>query len=290
MQQQHLVGAFFSGPPIDMTCCDASGMRKRARDRQELPSVLVDMNSNVDSLPSHFRHDEQPAARLVGSTGASTSGRPAAISPPLAVDLYSHLYQHNIEIDAIIRLQTERLRLVVEESRKRQWRAVVENSKVAMKRLREKEMELEVAKRKNAELEERMGQLSSENHVWFSVAKNNEAIASTLKSSLEQLLLLRVNASAAAAPDVTVGDDDGDGECASNVAVHSCCFEGDYAVREGTARAGRTRKCRVCSRNDVGVLLLPCRHLCVCEDCESKVDTCPICNGSKNACLQIFMS
>ncbi|KAJ6842266.1 putative BOI-related E3 ubiquitin-protein ligase 3 [Iris pallida] len=131
MQQQHLVGAFFSGPPIDMTCCDASGMRKRARDRQELPSVLVDMNSNVDSLPSHFRHDEQPAARLVGSTGASTSGRPAAISPPLAVDLYSHLYQHNIEIDAIIRLQTERLRLVVEESRKRQWRAVVENSKVA---------------------------------------------------------------------------------------------------------------------------------------------------------------
>lgn len=285
MQQQHHHHArtVFSGPQSDLTCCNASGSRKRGRglglglDHEEHSSVGVDMDSR-NNLPSQFRYEQPAAARVVDSTGTSTSPRPAA--SPLSHDLYSRVHQHNIELDNIIRLQNERLRLELEQSWKRQCRtlmiSLLENNKV-VKRLKEKETELEMANRRNAELQEKLRQMSSENQMWFHVAKDNEAVVSSLKSSLQQVLLQ--NALGAAAPPPAADVEEGYGDSEEGCAVH-----GDGAARE------TARKCSVCGRNEAGVLLLPCRHLCVCKGCESKVDTCPVCNGSKNACLQIFMS
>jgi len=36
-------------------------------------------------------------------------------------------------------------------------------------------------------------------------------------------------------------------------------------------------ECVVCYMNPRGVMLLPCRHLCVCEECLPKIDKCPLC-------------
>ncbi|KAJ6846071.1 putative BOI-related E3 ubiquitin-protein ligase 3 [Iris pallida] len=286
MQQQHPhhhARTVFSGPQSDLTCCYASGSRKRGRglglDHEEHSSVGVDMD-NSNNLPTQFRYEQPAAARVVDSTGTSTSAARPALSP-LSYDLYSRVHQQNIELDNIIRLQNERLRLELEESRKRQCRALIisflENSKV-VKRLKEKERELEMANRRNAELEERLRQVSSENQMWFHVAKDNEALVSSLKSSLEQILLQNALGAAAAAPPAADAEEGyGDSE------------EGGAVQWDGAARE-TTRKCSVCSRNDAGVLLLPCRHLCVCKGCESRVETCPVCNGRKNACLLIFMS
>lgn len=48
------------------------------------------------------------------------------------------------------------------------------------------------------------------------------------------------------------------------------CDSLDVNVEEGP-------ECVACYVNPRGVMLLPCRHLCVCEECLPKIDKCPLC-------------
>ncbi|XP_010942314.1 probable BOI-related E3 ubiquitin-protein ligase 3 isoform X2 [Elaeis guineensis] len=319
----------FSDPTSELTC-NAPGPRKRIRDEE--PMVLPNPNLHQNAIPAfpyaslnlgglplkpnnateatidaaQLSHEQ---SRLLESAGTSTSGRPhfvsvsAAASPlvvsPLAQEIASHLCHHNIEIDALVRLQYERLRSGWEEVRKKHCRELVSavEQRVA-KRLREKEAELENASRRNAELEEKLRQMSAENQIWFNVAKNNEAIVNSLKTSLEQVLLQNM-ASAAAAGCNQGCDGYGDGEGAATFPAddaQSCCFEDDEKERREAAALRQNeellwrRACKICQEKDVCVLLFPCRHLCLCKDCEPMVDTCPICQSVKSDFLQIFMS
>lgn len=36
-------------------------------------------------------------------------------------------------------------------------------------------------------------------------------------------------------------------------------------------------ECVICLEGDLSVILLPCRHLCVCRVCLQEIDKCPIC-------------
>ncbi|KAJ8479437.1 hypothetical protein OPV22_023164 [Ensete ventricosum] len=45
----------------------------------------------------------------------------------------------------------------------------------------------------------------------------------------------------------------------------------------------------VCRVNEACMLLLPCRHLCLCKECESKVSVCPLCHSSKFIGMEIYM-
>ncbi|XP_077227487.1 BOI-related E3 ubiquitin-protein ligase 1-like [Tasmannia lanceolata] len=295
---QILKGTVFSDPESELTC-NVSGSRKRSRDdptigliqqqnHQEQQFQLV----NIPKVSQKISTGLQLSCRenrLNGSEMTSTSGRSGLASPlfgaPIAQHLASSLYNQNIEIDAFIRLQNEKLRLGLEETRKRHCRSLLSIlEQQVLKRLTEKETELENARRRNAELEEKVKQMSAENQIWFTFAKNNEAIVSNLRSSLEQVLLQNTGLTKEGYGDNSdligvLGDD-----------AQSCCFEDrretEKAIRENQDR----RSCRVCRENDVSVLLLPCRHLCLCKDCETKLDSCPICNSVKNATLQIFMS
>lgn len=163
----------------------------------------------------------------------------------------------------------------------------------AVKRLKEKEAELESASRRNAELEEKARQIAAESQIWFNVAKNNEAIAASLRTTLEQALLQ--NAASGSAGVVKEGYGDSDGAPFPADDAQSCCFEEAAVAERGIIGGGREdelwrrRWCKVCQRKEVEVLLLPCRHLCLCRDCESAVHTCPICQSLKNASFQIFM-
>ncbi|OVA09742.1 zinc finger protein [Macleaya cordata] len=289
----------------------------------KLPKCHVLINSSNTSTTA-LSYDE---SRLHESGGTSTSGRSSSIvlvSPQLATaphhqDLNSHLLHQNLEIDALILLHNEKLRSALEETRKRHCRSLLSSvEQQVLNRLEEKETELQNASRRNSELEEKIKQLSAENQIWFNVAKNNEAIVSSLKSTLEQILLQNNNKGAQTIiREEGFGDSEGlvlnglagKGGAAAAVADHdaqSCCYEGTEVEAEEDKTGYRSvaeqktiqenrelkqrKSCKVCGENEVSVLLLPCRHLCLCKDCESKLDYCPICKSMKNASLQIFMS
>jgi E3 ubiquitin-protein ligase BOI and related proteins len=139
-------------------------------------------------------------------------------------------------------------------------------------RLIEKESELETAKQRNIQLEEKLTQTNAEMYVWFDMAKNNEAIAMALRAKLDQAILAMA---------------EGSGGCDGHNAddAQSSCVEGSEE-RADVARR-RRRVCGVCGGNDACVLLLPCRHLCLCKECEPMSATCPLCFSMKNASLEI---
>ncbi|XP_072953037.1 probable BOI-related E3 ubiquitin-protein ligase 2 [Typha angustifolia] len=313
LQDRNLLGAYaqlvnngggvFSDPQSDLTC-NASGQRKRSRDQATMAAAPIQHNQ----ISASFRYPAVSAipakpsmtdvtgctgnnqSRMLESVGTSTSGR------PLAHDLLSHLCHQRLEIDALLRLQNERLRSGLEEARKRHCRILLSAvEQKAVRRLKEKEAELENASKRNMELEEKVRQMSAENQIWFNVAKNNEAIVSSLRSSLEQVLQNNINSNnngGEVRRSEGFGDSDDVGGFAAAAAddAESCCFEGgEKGVAKVNEQLRYRRSCKVCNAKDVCVLLLPCRHLCLCKDCDSKVDTCPICNSTKNASLYIFM-
>ncbi|KAK3158062.1 hypothetical protein QOZ80_2AG0132470 [Eleusine coracana subsp. coracana] len=217
--------------------------------------------------PQAFTGDVQ--SREHDSGAASTSGRPAAAAA--SQGLLSQLHRHGVEIDALVRIENERLRAGLEQARRRHVRGVVSAlERAAARRLRAAEDDLARALVRGAELEEKLRQMVAEAQAWQGVANGHEAAAAGLRATLDQLLQLQSSPCAA------------EGEAEAEDA-QSCCFE---QLEEGD---GRARACRACGGADACVLLLPCRHLCLCAGCESAVDACPVCAATKNASLHVLL-
>lgn len=164
---------------------------------------------------------------------------------------------YDSDIDTLIRLHSEKIRSGLEEMSKKHCREALS---AANKLMIEKENQLEMARRRNAELEADMKRVTAAKQTWFNFAKNSEAAACGLKANLGRVLRRRTAA--------------GDAE--------SCCFEGSD---RGRSRLG---PCRACRRGDASVLVLPCRHLCLCKVCEPAADACPICHLKKDGGLRVF--
>ncbi|KAK3154722.1 hypothetical protein QOZ80_2BG0194340 [Eleusine coracana subsp. coracana] len=85
-----------------------------------------------------------------------------------------------MEIDALVQLEMERMRLGLQETRQHQFRAVVSAvERAASGRLCAAELDLERARCRNAELEE---QLTADGQAWLGVAAG-------LRATLDELLL-----------------------------------------------------------------------------------------------------
>ncbi|CAL5027708.1 unnamed protein product [Urochloa decumbens] len=219
--------------------------------------------------------------RAAGASAASTSGRAAdgaGVSP--SQGLLARLWHHqDAEIDALVTLESERMRAALEEARRRQARALLAAAfRAASGRLRAAEAELWRALRRNAELEEEARQVAEECEAWMGVARSHEAVAAGLRATLHQLL------HSPQAP-ASVGGCDGD----AAEDAQSCCFEAPAANDEAATKPAAP-SCRACGGGEACVLLLPCRHLCLCPSCEAGVDACPVCAAAKNASLHVLLS
>ncbi|CAN6234883.1 unnamed protein product [Urochloa humidicola] len=226
-------------------------------------TVLSDLPGS--ELTGNYGFAQSRAA--AGSGAASTSGRAAHSATHPLCDLGG-------EIDALITLEAERMRAGLEEARRRHAGALLAAAcRAAAGRARAAEAELERALRRNAELEEKARQVGAECQAWMSVARSHEAVAAGLRATLDRLLLRQPSGGGAAA---------GGGEAEAEDA-QSCCFE-------AATPAAAVGACRSCGGGEARVLVLPCRHLCLCRACEPGVEACPVCAAAKNAALLVLVS
>lgn len=165
-------------------------------------------------------------------------------------------------------IQGEQLRRTLEEKRKRHYHALIgamEESRA--RRLREKETEVEKASRRNTELEARASQLIAEARAWQVKACEQEVTAATLQAQLQQAMM---NGS---------GMSGGEAEDGESVYV-----DPDRVV-DSTGRPS----CKGCGKRLASLVLLPCRHLCLCIECDVEAQCCPLCRSIRTSSVEVFI-
>lgn len=132
---------------------------------------------------------------------------------------------------------------------------------------------------KNKELKEWMEQLTVEAGAWQQQARYSENIITALKFNLQQIY--------AQSRDSQEGC--GDSEVHDTA---SCCNARatDIQLLCNGTNSIKQMVCKVCRVNEVCMLLLPCKHLCLCRYCESKLQVCPVCQSPKFHGMEVYMS
>ncbi|KAL0310869.1 UNVERIFIED_CONTAM: putative BOI-related E3 ubiquitin-protein ligase 3 [Sesamum angustifolium] len=223
----------------------------------------------------------------------------------LGEDITFQIQQQQLEIDRFIAQHTEKVRLEIEERRKRYCRriaaALEEN---IMKKLKAKEEEIDKIGKLNWALEERVKSLCVENQIWRDLAQTNEATANALRCNLEQVLAQVQDEQQRQCNRTDDADlmDDAQSCCGSNfekidhrtsaesASTDARDRDNNNATDGCTGPSSRNRMCRSCEKEESCVLLLPCRHLCLCTVCGSTLHICPVCNSPKTASVHVNLS
>jgi E3 ubiquitin-protein ligase BOI-like protein len=149
------------------------------------------------------------------------------------------------------------------------------------RRLREKEIDLEKATRRNMELESRAAHLRNEMQLWQAKAKEQEATAISLQNQLHHAMM-------------SVGAENrGEEGCGLSCALGGVegqaeDAESGYIDPDRVVISGP--KCKGCEKRVASVVVLPCRHLCVCNECDTHFRVCPVCLTVKNSTVEIYLS
>ncbi|XP_062115823.1 probable BOI-related E3 ubiquitin-protein ligase 3 [Humulus lupulus] len=313
------------------TTTTTSFSRKRSRDS----SAAINNNPLFLSFPATTATTTQPIHYKNSTSPFSFLGE----------DLSYQIQQQQFDLDRLISQHMEKVRMEVDERRKKQARKIMEAIEIGMmKRLRAKEEEIEKIGKLNWALEERVKTLCVENQIWRDLAQSNEATANALRTDLEQVLAqvkgdhrTRGVGTGLLADDVDIDNENDDVQPNTLAAAladdaQSCCGENDDVVvvttgewrstlspmrndvvtrnnnndvvdlettsnvrcttinNGGSTSNNINRLCRNCGKEESCVLLLPCRHLCLCTVCGSSLHTCPICKSTKNASVHVNMS
>ncbi|KAJ9556021.1 hypothetical protein OSB04_010635 [Centaurea solstitialis] len=213
---------------------------------------------------------------------------------PMSTDLSVQIDQQRDEIERFqsrIRVCVgEEIRRTLAEKRQRHYLALLEAAEVSIsRRLKDKDAEAEKAVWRQAELEARAVQLRTEAEAWRARAAAAEAVAAGLKAQLQQAM-------------VVCGSGGGGGGryCASHIEDAPPGYAtaaGDNTEDAESAYIDPDRVvvasgpgCKACGKRVASVVLLPCRHLCVCSECDGVVLACPLCLSFRSSSVQVYMS
>ncbi|GAA0161371.1 hypothetical protein LIER_17702 [Lithospermum erythrorhizon] len=237
-------------------------------------------NSQISSVDFLQARSVSTGLGLSLDNGRLASSDDSAFLGLAGDDIERELRRQDVEMDRYMKAQGDRMKqAVLEKLQANQLQLMSSIEDKVIQKLREKEAEVENINKKNMELESRIVQLASEANAWQHQAKYNENLISTLKLSLEQVYA-QPRDSKEGCGDSEVDD------------TASCChgrpLDFHLLSKDNNEMKG-SMICKVCRVNQASMLLLPCKHLCLCKECENKLSLCPVCQSSKYIGMEVFM-
>uniref|UniRef100_A0A5B7ASI9 RING-type domain-containing protein n=1 Tax=Davidia involucrata TaxID=16924 RepID=A0A5B7ASI9_DAVIN len=239
------------------------------------------LNPNPVSTGLKLSYEEDERNSSITSAGESMK---AALPGIFSVSdcLKIEIDRQTEEFDHYIRVQEENIMKGLKDLKQRHTASFLNALEKGVRRkLHEKEVEIANMNRKNKELGERIKQVAIEAQSWHYRAKYNESVVNVLKSNLQQVI---------AQGAVQVKEGCGESEVDDAASYTSQNRHGVVGGSGNPVSMKKQLNCRACKTKEVSILLLPCRHLCLCNDCEGFINICPVCAVMKTASVQVYMS
>ncbi|CAL8994210.1 unnamed protein product [Prunus brigantina] len=247
-------------------------------------------NPNPVSTGLRLSYDDDERNSTVTSASGSMTAAPSMILS-LGDNIRTELDRQKEEFDQYIKIQEEHLAKGVRDMKQRHmasFLAAIE--KGVSKKIREKDLEIENMNRKNRELVDRIKQVAVEAQNWHYRAKYNESVVNVLKSNLQQAISQGADQGKEGFGDSEVDDAasyiDPNNYLSVPVGPVKSVSKNYLGLKEQMA----SRACKACKAKEVSILLMPCRHLCLCKDCDGFVSVCPVCESMKTASFQVYLS
>ncbi|XP_020673722.1 E3 ubiquitin-protein ligase BOI isoform X2 [Dendrobium catenatum] len=267
--------------------CDADQLRNPVPDVNDVSSLELPIKRSNESIDIARQNNLQISLNnLFDNKGERTAmgSMPSLPLPTLLDNICPEIELQNEEFNRYLRMQEEQFVKGATEIRQRHFSSFASMVEAEFSRkLHDKDLEIESINRKNRELADQIRQAAVEAQTWQQRAKYNESIVHALQSSLQQLM--DQGAVAAAANHGREG-------CGDSEVVDSATSFGLNSVMDGGDRwqMSLRRACKACKGRESRMLLLPCRHLCLCRSCDGMVDVCPVCFIRKTASVEVNMS
>lgn len=197
--------------------------------------------------------------------------------------LQTEFARQSDEFDQYIRIQEENIKKGITELKNRHTVSLLNAlEKEVCHRIHEKDVKIETLSQKNKELMEKIREMALEAQSWHLRAKQNESLVNVLQSNINQAFMQGTGLLK-----------EGCGECMADDAVSFCNYNlldpsANYQNHPSSVK--ELMKCKACKSKEVSILLLPCRHLCLCTDCDIFIEICPVCRLKKARSLQVYMS
>ncbi|PWA81175.1 Zinc finger, RING-type [Artemisia annua] len=260
---------------------------KRAREQEPMST----QQKSYISLNNNFCHDTMnPNPVSTGlklsyeedqgnSSVTSISENMKALQPvnhSLANSIKFEMGRQKQVIDHYVKVQEENIIKGIRDLNQKHTASLLNTlEKEVTKKLNEKDMEIVNMNRRNMELGLKIKQVAMEAQSWHYRAKYNESVVNALKSNLQEVIAQK-----------PVQEGYGDSEVDDAASYTNVNAMGNpyqtYSVK--------SLLCKACNGKEVCVLLLPCRHLCLCKECEVLTEKCPICQATRTESVQVFFS
>ncbi|KAK4794924.1 hypothetical protein SAY86_012918 [Trapa natans] len=242
---------------------------------------FFDNNSQISSIDFFQARSVSTGLGLSFDNNKIVSSGDSALLSLIFDDIDCELRQQDAEIENFLKIEADRLRRnIVDQIQSSQIQNLSLLQNRVLQKLHEKEVQLETISRKNMELEQQISQLAAESIAWQQHAQYHDNMISNLNHNLQKIHALSRDSKEGC----------GDSEVDDTA---SCCHvlvtdQHLLHYRENGEKKERML-CRFCSIRQACILLLPCKHLCLCKECESKLGFCPLCRSFKSSGMEIFM-
>ncbi|KAL8540076.1 hypothetical protein ACS0TY_001603 [Phlomoides rotata] len=184
-----------------------------------------------------------------------------------SIPFSAYIDKQRHEFEQFLNLQNERLKLALEEQRKQQEALLIKKYESKTRfLLTQKDGEIAKALNRRRELENFLKKIDMENQAWQRAARENEAMVASLNG-----LIQRARESGCLSENAAAED------------AQSCCDEEDEGEN------GKLMMCKRCNSRNSCVVMLPCRHMSCCPDCEVFLDSCPVCRMPKKASIEALI-